>query len=97
MSDARLNALFGGRYKKTGTGKSGRGNVRKRGSFYVMHDAESNTLEVCGGKLKSELVGSFQGKQGSLRRSNKGRTYRAPNGSRRYIADWENTAVAYLP
>jgi len=38
------------------------------------------------GKPPADLVGSFHGNVGSTRRSTNGRTYRAPNGSRRYLA-----------
>ena len=36
------------------------------------------------GKVTPEMKGGFTGNQGSQRRSRKGRTYRAPNGSRTY-------------
>lgn len=41
--------------------------------------------------------GSYQGKAGSVRRSNKGRTYRAANGTRRYIRDYDSEVIAYVP
>jgi hypothetical protein len=33
----------------------------------------------------NNMIGSFQGKQAPMRRSSKGRAYRAPGGQRRYI------------
>jgi hypothetical protein len=39
--------------------------------------------------------GSYRGKAGSIRRSNKGRSRRMPNGSRRYLIDYDSTVVAY--
>ena len=48
------------------------------------------------GIVPADLVGKMDGKTGSMRRSRKGRTYRAPNGSRRYIAsDAIREDVAY--
>lgn len=58
----------------------------------------SGNLEMSDGAgLTSEDYGSFTGKQGTMRRSRKGRTTRMPNGSRRYISTWapENEVVAY--
>lgn len=49
------------------------------------------------GKPQSFESGSFQGRAGTIRRSNKGRTYRAPNGSRRYIIDYNTEVIAYVP
>jgi hypothetical protein len=49
-------------------------------------------------KLDPKAVGSFDGKQGTQRRSSKGRTYRLPNGSRRYIVSehgLSETVIAY--
>lgn len=42
-----------------------------------------------------QASGSYRGKAGSIRRSNKGRTTRAANGSRRYLIDYDSTVVAY--
>jgi hypothetical protein len=39
--------------------------------------------------------GSYRGKAGSIRRSNKGRSRRMPDGSRRYLIDYDSTVVAY--
>jgi len=36
------------------------------------------------GKLTADMKGEFHGKQGTPKRSRKGRTYRAPNGTRGY-------------
>lgn len=42
-------------------------------------------------------VGQYEGKVGTTRRSRKGRTYKSPNGSRRYQPNWENEVIAYKP
>jgi len=48
------------------------------------------------GIVPADMVGKMDGKTGSMRRSRKGRTYHAPNGSRRYIAsDAIRENVAY--
>lgn len=49
------------------------------------------------GKPQSFESGSFVGKAGTMRRSNKGRSYRAPNGSRRYVIDYNTEVIAYVP
>jgi len=49
------------------------------------------------GKPSSLMSGSFTGRAGSIGRSNKGRTYRKPNGSRRYLVDYESDVIAYMP
>jgi len=49
------------------------------------------------GKPSSLMSGSFTGRAGSIGRSNKGRTYRKPNGSRRYLVDYESDIIAYMP
>jgi len=38
------------------------------------------------GKPPAELIGSFHGRVGSVRRSSKGRSVRQPDGSRKYLA-----------
>jgi hypothetical protein len=40
-------------------------------------------------KEVARIARSFQGKQGTVRRSSKGRTYIAPNGSRRFTLPYD--------
>jgi len=49
------------------------------------------------GKVTADMKGEFVGNVGTTRRSRKGRTYHAPNGSRSYQEQWwvENPVVAY--
>lgn len=47
------------------------------------------------GKPPAGTIGKFEGKVGTTRRSRKGRTYHAPNGSRKYIAPYEQEVVMY--
>jgi hypothetical protein len=51
------------------------------------------TLDLASAMAK----GGFTGKAGTMKRSRKGRTYRAPNGSRTYLNNWwdETTVIAY--
>lgn len=46
-------------------------------------------------EIKAADLGNFVGKVGSMRRSRKGRSYRAPNGSRRYLHGDGIEVVAY--
>lgn len=47
------------------------------------------------GKPAAGSIGKFDGKVGTTVRSRKGRTYKAPNGSRKYIAPLDNEVVMY--
>jgi hypothetical protein len=87
LSQATIASLYktaGAR--TTGTGLAGKRKRRKR---HVWMDAYG---EVNRGKPPTELIGSFEGKQGSMRRSRKGRTYRLANGQRFYVQDWTGTS-----
>jgi hypothetical protein len=85
LSKARIAELYAGPHRKSGTGQR-----RKRGAFYMIATEES--CELVKGKPSAEIVGAFSGKQGSIRRSRKGASRIQPNGFRRYQADWWNTA-----
>lgn len=50
---------------------------------------------VHSGKPPTEHVGAFVGRAGSIRRSRKGRTYHAANGSRKYIISHDSEVLAY--
>jgi hypothetical protein len=52
--------------------------------------ADGEKVEITGNV--SEMVGAFDSKLGSARRSRKGRTYRAPNGYARYYGDHKVTS-----
>jgi hypothetical protein len=45
--------------------------------------------------LKPSEFGEFRGKLGSTKRSRKGRSYRAANGSVKYEPNWETEVIAY--
>lgn len=57
---------------------------------YALVRAENGLEKVALAKLE---VGQFEGKQGTPRRSRKGRTYRAPNGRRFMAHQWEKPEV----
>jgi hypothetical protein len=45
--------------------------------------------------LSEVEIPQFHGRVGTTRRSSKGRTYRAPNGRRYYVENWDNAVVSY--
>jgi hypothetical protein len=87
LSKAQIAKLYkGGRASTTSTGRV---KPRKR---HVWMDAYG---EVHRGKPPAALKGGYEGKAGSIRRSRKGAMRRLANGSRKYIADWDNTVKFY--
>lgn len=42
-----------------------------------------------------ELIGAYEGKVGSMKRSSKGRSSRLPNGRRYYVNNYDVDVVAY--
>jgi hypothetical protein len=59
----------------------------------VLRDRHSG--ELYSGDAKSSQYGSFQGRQGTKRRSRKGSVTTLPNGSRFYAPCWETDVVMY--
>lgn len=71
-------------------GKKKQGKTKKFALVRTDNGLEFENLS----KSTTAKVGSYQGNVGSARRSRKGRTYRAPNGSRYYVPG-ELDVVAY--
>src|SRR5262245_15152303 len=86
LSDETIAALL----EKARTGNRGNGEL-----FGGEKHFTANGWEY--GKVTTDMKGEFVGKQGTTVRSRKGRTYHAPNGSRRYEEQWwvENPVLAY--
>jgi len=95
LSHTKIAALYGNPAQRKSKGLVGvQRNVRRKSrQALVMVDGNITKAHV-----KAEDKGAFDGRQGSLRRSRKGRTVRIANGSRRYIVgDYHNNVevVAY--
>lgn len=70
---------------------SGR-KITKKAQRFALIRTEDGIEKV---PLKNLEPGEFHGKVGTTRRSRKGRTYKAPNGSRKFQPNWEQEVVAY--
>jgi hypothetical protein len=89
LSDDKIRKLYqGSRFTGVKT-RTGSKSSRKRRTWM---DCEGT---VHTGNPPASLKGGFEGNLGTPRRSRKGRTYREPNGSRRYVTPWEGTVIAY--
>jgi hypothetical protein len=78
LSNSQVMSLLTASGSKTGTGQ---GNQRYCDSDGVIQF----------GKPSADVVGKFEGKQGTVRRSRKGRTTRLPNGTRKYYPGGDGT------
>jgi len=63
-----------------------------KGYAIVRTDAGLETVALSSVR---EHIGSFQGKQGSTKRSNKGATRIRPNGRRKYVGSTDVDVIAY--
>ena len=90
LSQTKIAALYGNpaqRKSKALVGVKSR-KVRKSRQALVMVDGAIEKAPV-----KAEDKGAFDGRQGSMRRSRKGRSYRLANGSRNYIVGQYHNGV----
>ncbi len=62
---------------------------RGESGSYIMRDTETGELIRGIGKPPTAIVGRYEGRSGSMRRSRKGAPRRMPNGRRYYAQPYE--------
>jgi hypothetical protein len=93
MTPEQIQELMTGRKPRKPI-KLADGTTRKPKNYAYALDADSVLTLLKSKDWKVGDVGSFTGKTGSVRRNRKGRTYKLPNGSRRY-QHWNENITAY--